>query len=746
MSVLRKIFGTGDQRGGNDASLLARIADRDRERALEEIMKRYGEMVYFAAFRIANDKGLAEECAQDAFLLLLKKAGEIESVVNLGGWLHRVTVNIAKTKVRSSKRRLDYERRAAEFIQIEGEEKLLFPSEMVPLLDGVIDSLGESLRRPIVLCYLEGIPQKEASALIGCSESTLSRRLQKALEVLRKRFQAKGMGLTTACIGFALTEGSRAEASGYSLSRLAEGTLSRMAQEGGIVGGGTVSGLLTIMSMKKNVALIAGVLGMLALLSSVGGLFVERDPEEANEALVLEETETREKVVDHSGIVEPELVVEQVEDVEEVSVLSDAERKRMIVSVAYLKTPYERWQLLKQVGFDLSLEEVEALPGGVSANKLREALFDTWLRKDAKAAIAWFQELGVLNSKLFYQWAQFDASAALAFAERELPESTRWRESLLRGLDMIDNPLGWVERLSKTEGAEERGEIVGELGYRWLESDPERAMEWFEADQSLSEAERAKFLGAGLHEVARVDPVSALELLPTLASDFDSGMYEFHVRQVMRYLALQDPSGAKEVLDTFAGSERMSALEGYAAGYARSDIAGAMDWALDLDLEELPKALQGIVPEADGEDFDLLMEEMLERPASQEIDAALLSWIGLEPDYLESDREMFQRFLDTRMEQQGASYVGIGSDTQSPLGKSLLKGANLLSSGIAQSEGPEAAIEWLATLPMEEGKELERLLPNVLSIWKFLDGDAAQEWVDSSAYSEEQKAKLRRVR
>jgi hypothetical protein len=72
-------------------------------------------------------------------------------------------------------------------------------------------ALPESIRAPLVLCYLEGRTQEEAARQLGWSLSTVRGRLQRGREKLRRRLERRGVALTAA-LGAALTGQTLTEA------------------------------------------------------------------------------------------------------------------------------------------------------------------------------------------------------------------------------------------------------------------------------------------------------------------------------------------------------------------------------------------------------------------------------------------------------------------------------------------------------------------------------------------------------
>jgi hypothetical protein len=66
---------------------------------------------------------------------------------------------------------------------------------MPPVLRSEVDRLPEKFRRPIELCYWEGLTSEEAAARLGCPTGTLKWRLARARETLRGRLSRLGIAL-----------------------------------------------------------------------------------------------------------------------------------------------------------------------------------------------------------------------------------------------------------------------------------------------------------------------------------------------------------------------------------------------------------------------------------------------------------------------------------------------------------------------------------------------------------------------
>jgi len=68
--------------------------------------------------------------------------------------------------------------------------------DLIPILKAEVDRLPERYRRPIELCYWEGLSNEQAASRLGCPTGTLKWRLARARETLQGRLARLGVSLT----------------------------------------------------------------------------------------------------------------------------------------------------------------------------------------------------------------------------------------------------------------------------------------------------------------------------------------------------------------------------------------------------------------------------------------------------------------------------------------------------------------------------------------------------------------------
>ena len=187
-----------------DTALLREYARTASEPAFATLVERHAGLVYAAARRQVRDPQLAEDVTQAVFIILARKAGGLARHPGLAGWLLQATRYAANSHIRAALRRTRREHQAALQSQL-NESSLAGWTQLEPLLDEAMASLGQTERAALALRYFENQTAAEIGRALQVKEETARKRINRALEKLRKFFTKRGVSSTPAMLAGAIS-------------------------------------------------------------------------------------------------------------------------------------------------------------------------------------------------------------------------------------------------------------------------------------------------------------------------------------------------------------------------------------------------------------------------------------------------------------------------------------------------------------------------------------------------------------
>jgi RNA polymerase sigma factor (sigma-70 family) len=192
-----------------DAELLDRFVKRRDEAAFELLVWRHEKMVLGVCQRVLQHAQDAQDAFQVTFLAFARKAASVAKRESIASWLYKVAYRAALAAKACRGRRAARERETQDLPELaapEVEGSLSAWNEVRAILDEEVMCLPEKYRTLVVLFYLEGKAYEEVARQLSCPAGTVSSRLARARDLLRKRLVRRGVHLSAGLFSAVLAQ------------------------------------------------------------------------------------------------------------------------------------------------------------------------------------------------------------------------------------------------------------------------------------------------------------------------------------------------------------------------------------------------------------------------------------------------------------------------------------------------------------------------------------------------------------
>lgn len=165
---------------------VARLKARDIS-GLEELVRRYYTQAAQSAFLIVDDRSLAEDVAQSAFLNAYERIDSFDSSRPFGPWFLRSVINSALKTVGSRRETwFDAQGNAEMADPGAGAVETLEAAETRGEVLAALHKLSPAQRAAVIMKYYLDVSDVEASRLLEVPPGTIRRRLHDARQRLKK--------------------------------------------------------------------------------------------------------------------------------------------------------------------------------------------------------------------------------------------------------------------------------------------------------------------------------------------------------------------------------------------------------------------------------------------------------------------------------------------------------------------------------------------------------------------------------
>jgi RNA polymerase sigma factor (sigma-70 family) len=260
-----------------DMDLARQYAAGNSEPAFAELVRRHLNLVYSVALRHVGNPQDAQDVAQAVFVILAQKATGLGERTILTGWFYETTRFTALRFLRTKTRRQFREQEA--FMQSTLDQSDSTDSvwqQLGPLLEDAMARLNEKDRTLLALRFFENKTAAETAAVLGLQEWAARKRVERALEKLRKFFGRRGAVFSSSAIAGAISANS-VHAAPIGLAQTISATA---VTQGAAVSTSTLTlakGALKLMAWSKiKTGMIAGVVIFLAAATTTAMVQYER--------------------------------------------------------------------------------------------------------------------------------------------------------------------------------------------------------------------------------------------------------------------------------------------------------------------------------------------------------------------------------------------------------------------------------------------------------------------------------------
>ena len=174
-----------------DLSLVRRVKKGDYQ-AFDLLVLKYQSRVIATAFKYVQERQLAEDIAQEAFIKSYKSIDSFREESSFYTWVYRITVNTAKNYLVSSKRKKEVmvsdlsenDSFYPEKINLDSPQEILKASELRDLILEALSSLGEETRTALSLREFDGLSYEQIAEIVKCPVGTVRSRIFRGREMI----------------------------------------------------------------------------------------------------------------------------------------------------------------------------------------------------------------------------------------------------------------------------------------------------------------------------------------------------------------------------------------------------------------------------------------------------------------------------------------------------------------------------------------------------------------------------------
>ena len=163
-------------------------AQKGEEDAFAELVRRFQDMAVGYAYTLVDDFHLAEDVAQNAFVVAFDELNKLKDAAAFPGWFRNIVFTQCQRMKRKDKsfRIVSLDQAPHLMVSDPNPMELMAQKERVDMLHRAMDALPERYAEVTTLYYFSDYSQKEIAAFLEVPLTTVEKRLQYARKKLKK--------------------------------------------------------------------------------------------------------------------------------------------------------------------------------------------------------------------------------------------------------------------------------------------------------------------------------------------------------------------------------------------------------------------------------------------------------------------------------------------------------------------------------------------------------------------------------
>jgi len=178
----------------SDEALIARVVVSDDRHAFGELVRRHQSAVRATLRKLAGgNTALADDLAQETFLLAYRKLKQFRQEARFSTWLYRIAYNVFLADARRMKELPMPEDADVDELASAGSDASPSVSRQATLavdLEKAMSVLSDAERAAIVQCYHNDLSHEEAAVVLGCPVGTVKTHILRAKQKLKVQLGA----------------------------------------------------------------------------------------------------------------------------------------------------------------------------------------------------------------------------------------------------------------------------------------------------------------------------------------------------------------------------------------------------------------------------------------------------------------------------------------------------------------------------------------------------------------------------